>query len=125
MKSTDRWVITRRDFLKTSIVAGISAAAFGNGLHKAFAQERLRFGIVSDTHYADASTKYGRYYRESIDKMTECVDFMNKQKVDFLVELGDFKDENSFPVEEKNSFIPPIHRKLFSEVQWPHLSCSR
>ncbi|NLF07732.1 MAG: alkaline phosphatase [Pirellulaceae bacterium] len=49
-----------------------------------------RFGIVTDSHYADIDDAGTRYYRQSVEKMTECVELMNDKKVDFLVELGDF-----------------------------------
>jgi predicted phosphodiesterase len=61
----------------------------------------VRFGIVTDCHYADADTVGTRYYRQSLDKLGECVEAMNEQQVDFLVELGDFKDQDSPPVEQK------------------------
>jgi predicted phosphodiesterase len=61
----------------------------------------VRFGIVTDCHYADADTVGTRYYRHSLDKLGECVKAMNEQQVDFLVELGDFKDQNSPPSEQK------------------------
>ena len=63
---------------------------------------RLRFGMVTDTHYADAPTRGKRHYRKSAPKLAECVDLMNEEQVDFLVELGDFKDEGS-PGVEKNT----------------------
>jgi len=61
----------------------------------------VRFGIVTDCHYADADTAGTRYYRHSLDKLGECVEAMNKHQVDFLVELGDFKDQDSPPAEQK------------------------
>jgi len=61
----------------------------------------VRFGIVTDCHYADADTAGTRFYRDSLDKLGECVEVMNEQQVDFIVELGDFKDQNSPPVEQK------------------------
>ncbi len=61
----------------------------------------VRFGIVTDCHYADADTAGTRFYRHSLNKLTECVEAMNEQQVDFLVELGDFKDQDSPPVEQK------------------------
>ncbi len=61
----------------------------------------VRFGIVTDCHYADADTAGTRYYRHSLDKLGECVEAMNEQQVDFLVELGDFKDQQNPPVEQK------------------------
>jgi hypothetical protein len=58
-------------------------------------------GIVTDCHYADADPVGTRFYRESLDKLAECVDRMNTEGVDFLIELGDFKDENRPPVEQR------------------------
>jgi predicted phosphodiesterase len=58
-----------------------------------------RFGLITDLHYADREAANNRYYRESRDKLTECVQLMNQEKVDFLLELGDLKDE-SVPPEE-------------------------
>ncbi len=34
---------------------------------------KLRFGIVTDAHYADIDTKIGLYYRLSLYKMEDCV----------------------------------------------------
>ena len=61
----------------------------------------MRFGIVTDCHYADADPLGTRFYRESLGKLAECVDRMNTERVDFLIELGDFKDQNRPAVEEK------------------------
>ena len=60
----------------------------------------IRFGIVADLHYADTDNRGSRFYRESAVKMAECVKEMNREKVAFLVELGDFKDQGK-PASEK------------------------
>jgi 3',5'-cyclic AMP phosphodiesterase CpdA len=113
MKSTNWWIITRRDFLKSSIAAGFSAAVLGKYSLQAFSETEMRFGIVTDSHFADADPLMNRYFRESIDKMTECVELMNEQKVDFLIELGDFKDQNTPPLEEKTiSYLQAIERSF-------------
>jgi predicted phosphodiesterase len=100
-----RWIITRRDFLKSSAgaLAGLTLASFScsGPTGRTRRPGTARFGIVTDCHYADADTVGTRYYRESLDKLTECVEAMNRRQVDFLVELGDFKDQNSPPVEKK------------------------
>lgn len=119
MKSTNRWVVTRRDFLKTSIVGGFSAAVLGNYPLSAFSEAGLRFGMVTDVHYAEADPQYDRYFRESIDKLTECVEFMNEQKVEFLIELGDFKDQNTPPVEEKTIAYLQTAEKSFQKFNGP------
>jgi predicted phosphodiesterase len=61
----------------------------------------VRFGIVTDCHYADTDAAGTRFYRESLDKLAECVGRMNAERVDFLVELGDLKDQDKRPVESR------------------------
>lgn len=51
--------------------------------------------MVTDTHYADRPKRGTRHDRDSLAKMTEWVALMNRQKVDFLIELGDLKDESN------------------------------
>ncbi len=53
----------------------------------------VRFGIVTDVHYADAGKRGTRVSRESMVKLAECVKEMNRQKVEFLIELGDLTDK--------------------------------
>ena len=52
----------------------------------------LRFGLVTDTHYADADPLGIRFYRESLGKMREAVDALRAEQVSFLGILGDIKD---------------------------------
>jgi len=89
--------ITRRDWLKfagTLPILPLSAYAEDEIL--------LRFGMVTDSHYADEEVRGSRHYRESLPKMRECVELMNQEQVDFLIELGDLKDQN-YPPEEKKT----------------------
>lgn len=79
----------------------------------------VRFGIVTDCHYADADTVGTRYYRHSLDKLAECIDAMNKLQVDFLVELGDFKDQNSPPVERKTLSYLRAAESVFRKFDGP------
>jgi len=88
------WRISRRVFLR-------SAAALA-GLPLKGAQEGgLRFGVVTDVHYADRPPSGTRYYRLGIGKLRAVVDLMNAQRVDFLIELGDFKDQDEQPSEAR------------------------
>ncbi len=86
------WEITRRELMTTSrlFVTGLSGGIpFAKNSNK-----KVRFGIVTDVHFAETDSRTSRYYRESTAKMAECVALMNEEKVDFLIELGDFKDQN-------------------------------
>ncbi len=55
--------------------------------------------MVTDPHYADTAARGTRFYGESVEKLRECVALMNDERVDFLIELGDFKDQDEPGVE--------------------------
>ncbi len=97
------WVIDRRVFLRStaSVLASSAVLSLSCARQGGLSGRRtpVRFGIVTDCHYADADPAGMRIYRESLDKLGECVARMNAEKVDFLVELGDFKDQDRPPVE--------------------------
>ncbi len=102
----DRWIITRRDILKSStlLLAGsgigwlTSCSRLVSG-HPERSGRGVRFGMVTDIHHADLDVNGTRYYRDSLSKLAECVEFMNEQQVDFLIELGDFKDQGPTEME--------------------------
>ena len=52
------------------------------------------FGVVTDVQYADQNNAGTRYYRLSPKKFTEAVATFNQQKVDFILNLGDYIDKN-------------------------------
>jgi len=120
---SQNWVITRRVFLKSSAasLAGLTVLPLSCALNSTSSAKlyRVRFGIVTDCHYADADTLGTRYYRESLDKLAECVKLMNPERVDFLIELGDIKDQNSPPVEQRTlSYLQAIE-KVFQGFNGP------
>ena len=101
----NHWCITRRDFLKSSVsaLASLAALSFSCAPERQSDSKRnsVRFGMVTDCHYAEADPAGTRFYHESLAKLEECVALMNTEKVDFLIELGDFKDQDRPPVEQK------------------------
>jgi predicted phosphodiesterase len=117
------WITTRRAFLKTSAatLAGIALAPLSctQCTIPGGSRRTTRFGIFTDSHYADADTVGSRYYRHSLDKLTECVELMNDQKVDFLVELGDFKDQDNPPIEQKTINYLRAVEKIFQKFNGP------
>ncbi|GMV95523.1 MAG: hypothetical protein AMXMBFR82_53010 [Candidatus Hydrogenedentota bacterium] len=93
------WTITRRDFLRAT---GAAFAALPLLSEAALGESRpARFGMVTDCHYADREPGGSRHYRESLPKLDECVQHMNGQDLDFLIELGDMKDQDAKPDEAK------------------------
>ncbi|NIP26565.1 MAG: alkaline phosphatase, partial [Phycisphaerae bacterium] len=113
------WVVTRRAFLKTSVatLAGLAVAPLSctQWTTSGRRQGTARFGIVTDSHYADSDTVGSRYYRHSLDKMNECVELMNEKKVNFLIELGDFKDQDNPPIEQKTITYLRTVEKVFQK----------
>jgi predicted phosphodiesterase len=115
------WIVTRRDFLKASgfVIAGLSLGAPVTITDELVSNTKVRFGIVTDAHYADDAPRGTRHYRESIEKMTECVNLMNDEKVDFLVELGDFKDQGD-PISEKDTLkYLEVIEQIFRQFRGP------
>ncbi|MCX6561955.1 MAG: metallophosphoesterase, partial [Candidatus Aminicenantes bacterium] len=69
----------------------------------------VRFGVITDLHYADRDSVSGRIYRESTGKLAEFVSVMNREKADFVIELGDYKDQDVQPVPARTlSFLRTI-----------------
>jgi alkaline phosphatase len=78
-----------------------------------------RFGIFTDTHYADTDTVGSRFYRDSLDKLTECVELLNAHRVDFLIGIGDFKDQDYPAVEQKTLSYLRAVEKIFQQFNGP------
>jgi hypothetical protein len=117
MKTEHDWTITRRDFLKASSLA-FAGAPFAHAAETG-GKIQLRFGMVTDAHYADIATSGTRFYRESTVKLTECVTRMNEAKVDFLIELGDLKDQGTPAVEADTLKYLETIEKVFAQFRGP------
>jgi len=94
-------MISRRAFLRSAAGATLASLSCSPGNLSIRSQGSIRFGIVTDCHYADAHAVGTRFYRESLDKLAECAGRMNAERVDFLIELGDLKDQDKRPVESR------------------------
>ena len=123
MGKNTHWIITRRVFLKSSVVslAGITVLPLSCALNSnsKASKRTARFSIVTDCHYADADAAGTRFYRESLDKLSECVDLMNTERVDFLIELGDFKDQDKPPIEKNTLSYLQAVEKTFRKFNGP------
>ncbi len=116
------WIVDRRVVLK-SMAAALAGPPFLSlscaGKRPSALCRPVRFGVVADCHYADADTMGTRFYRESLDKLAECVARMNAERVDFLIELGDFKDQDRPPVEAVTlSYVEKIEA-IFQQFDGP------
>jgi hypothetical protein len=84
----------------------------------------LRFGMVTDVHYAEIPDNGNRTYSQSLVKLQSFVDTMNRLKPDFIIELGDFKDMDTPPVAAKTLIYLNRAEKVFSGFQGPRYHVS-
>jgi len=96
---TTNWTLSRRRFLglatATTVGMLVSPELFARKSNKPV----LRFGMISDVHYADREPAGSRFYRQSLAKTKEAIEQMNREKLDFAIELGDYKDMDAAPNE--------------------------
>jgi alkaline phosphatase len=87
----------RRAFLKHSTLMLAAAAKSGRLLAADAPSEPLRFGLITDLHHADKPPAGTRYYRETLTKLAEAAKQFERDKLAFVVELGDFIDAAATP----------------------------
>ena len=75
--------------MMSPLLALLSAVRSGAG------SDFMTFGIITDVHYADADPAGTRVYRDSLPKVEQAVSQMISSEVDFMIELGDFKDTDA------------------------------
>ncbi|MFM8271457.1 MAG: metallophosphoesterase [Gemmata sp.] len=95
MSNPNSTLVGRRAFLTggSLVLAGLGPA-FNRRLHggEQPAKDGVRFGLITDLHYADKPAAGTRYYRETLDKLAEAAGRFEKERPAFVVELGDLID---------------------------------
>lgn len=106
----------RRAFIKNGALILASAASTTTALANSLAsadkyQPALKVGLITDLHYADKSPAGSRHYRETLSKLEEASLQFEKDKPEFVVELGDLIDAaDSVDVELR--YLNTINRKF-------------
>ncbi len=107
----------RRAFLQNGALVLATAASSST-----FAQDStkfLKFGLVTDLHYADKPTRGTRHYRETPDKLAEAKERLGEHKPAFIVELGDFIDAAD-TVAKELSYLKRINRDFVAICKQRH-----
>lgn len=103
----------RRTFLNLCGLAGgagVMAPLFTACTNKG---QRIRFGLITDLHFARRERNGERYYVDSLNKLREAIAEFNRQPLDFIIELGDLKDQGIKPeAAETLSFLDEIEKEL-------------
>ena len=115
------WQITRREFLRNStlVMGGVTLGFISACSKKQGDKSKVRFVMATDLHYADTDPKGERFYRESLQKLNECVSLANDKNADFIIELGDFKDQNNPPAEKSTLTNLRTVETVFSKFNGP------
>lgn len=109
----DGEILSRRAALVGSALILASA-----GRPSLFAQEppqrQLRFGVVTDLHYADKPAAGSRHYRQTLNKLAEATTQFQAAEVDFVAELGDLIDAAD-SVELEQRYLSTVN-KAFAAI---------
>jgi len=74
-------------------------------------KQTVRFGFLTDLHYADIPPAGSRIYRDSNDKAAHCIEVCKAQGVDFVIEGGDLKDQGA-DVASTLSYLQSIEAEI-------------
>ncbi|MDR2981736.1 MAG: metallophosphoesterase [Puniceicoccales bacterium] len=74
----------------------------------------VKFGLIADIQYGDCEANGNRFYRESLDKLSECVADLNQENVQFTVNLGDVVDRSPSDFEPVLSRLSQLNSKVYS-----------
>lgn len=103
----------RRSFLQDGTLVLAAAATATRRLVAAPKSRVLRFGLMTDLHFADKPAAGTRHYRETPAKLAEARDLFRDQALDFLVELGDLIDRADSVITELD-YLQQIDREFAS-----------
>lgn len=80
----------RRNFLKTTLplaMAGRASAQLSD-------EPDVVFGVIADPQFADQAAVGTRFYRNSVAKLKEAIESLNREPLEFVVTLGDLIDND-------------------------------
>ncbi|AKJ64135.1 metallophosphoesterase family protein [Kiritimatiella glycovorans] len=89
--------IRRRAFMAG---AAITAGSGAVGMTSKRKPEPVRFGLITDVHYAARPPRGDRYYRLAAVKLRRAIARLRDEAPDFVVGIGDLKDQDDPPRRE-------------------------
>ncbi len=86
-------------------------------------QGACRFALATDSHYALKEDLENKRYSDALLKMEEFVKTVNQLSCDFVIHLGDFKDEDLDPDEKSTLHYLEKMEFGFSKFNGPRYHC--
>ncbi|MBZ4189443.1 metallophosphoesterase [Niabella beijingensis] len=74
----------------------------------------IRFGLIADIQYANADTRGTRFYRNSLKKLDDCIRDLNRQQVQFSLNLGDITDRNPEDLDPVLEVLKKSETKIYT-----------
>ena len=100
--------------MRIALLLSVTAALFAAQVGAQESKPDLRFGLIADIQYADADPSRTRYYRNSLEKLDECVETLNGEKVDFTVNMGDAIDRDPADLDPVLERLGRLKGKVFN-----------
>lgn len=76
---------------------------------------QIKIGIFADCQYCDCEPAGNRFYRNSLDKLDQCIfEFNQDNKIDFVVGLGDLIDRDFASFNEINNVLAKSNNKVYN-----------
>lgn len=111
--------MNRRLFLQKACGGVLLLAASPSLISCDRQQHPVRFGIVTDLHYSRREPYGTRYFPQTMDKLKEAIKVFNQSNLDFVIELGDLKDQDNVPQREQTITYLDEIEKEFQTFQGP------
>lgn len=78
---------------------------------------QVKIGVFADCQYCDCETAGTRFYRNSLEKLEECINQFNQnKKIDFVVGLGDIIDRYFASFDSVNAILSKSKKEVFQVI---------
>ena len=80
-------------------------------------EAQVKIGVFADCQYCNCETAGTRFYRNSIDKLEECIIQFNRDKeIDFVVGLGDIIDRDFASFDNVNAILSKSKKEVYQVI---------
>ncbi len=88
---------------------------FMNNHFLSFSQ--IKIGVFADCQYCNCETAGTRFYRNSLDKLDDCLSLFNSDKeIEFVVGLGDLIDRDFASFDSVNTILSKSEKPVFQVI---------
>lgn len=77
---------------------------------------QVKIGIFADCQYCDCETKGNRFYRNSLEKLSNCITEFNKHELNFVVGLGDLIDKDLSSFDSVNTILKDSRADIYHVI---------